>query len=372
MENTSITTNTQDNAVIQSKREAWANMGVAIYQTETQLANAAKEIGESISVLPTTIEDVPNAELSLKTAKASANLLVEKRKSVTSKFDEVAQRLMTHEKSLSEPIKQMEGAIISVKKAHEAAQRLVQEIADEKAAVKKYAIDKLIEIDASCKNYINELISRAYTFALENNVAIDSINEYITKCEAKGLDKISETYAIDKRPKGIRVFKFPQSEADVIFEASFNFDIVEYKEAYKTALKAKFSDYEVAFNNKAQALEADAKAKQEADALIKQEALNNTIAATMEATATSFDAVPDNNVKALKKSYEIYMDETFDNAMKIMSAFIANKEKCLPRTSTKKWFSFGADSAGKALAKVKCDDNSFSPLGIIFKEVYKS
>jgi hypothetical protein len=83
-------------------------------------------------------------------------------------------------------------------------------------------------------------------------------------------------------------------------------------------------------------------------------------------------SIEPSGLKALKKAYEVDMPETFDSVMKIFSAFMANKQKCLEKVNIKKWFvSFNADSAAKALAKVKSDDNQFAPLGIVWKEVDK-
>jgi plasmid replication initiation protein len=81
--------------------------------------------------------------------------------------------------------------------------------------------------------------------------------------------------------------------------------------------------------------------------------------------------VVDSGVKALKKVYKVEMPETYDNAMLIMAAFLANSAKCREKTSTTKWFAFNATSAATALSRVKNDDNNFAPKGINFIEVDK-
>jgi hypothetical protein len=54
-----------------------------------------------------------------------------------------------------------------------------------------------------------------------------------------------------------------------------------------------------------------------------------------------------------------------------MAAFTANLQLCLPKLRVTKWMAFTPSQAAGALAKVKNDDNNFSPSGITFKKVDK-
>src|SRR5262245_24102987 len=101
--------------VIAKKQEAWSKFAVALHNREAQLQLMAQKIVAKM-VTPKTIDDIAEAEKTLKTAKTDLAILIESRKEVTSKLDAVTTRLMEPEKSLTEPIAIYTAKIIEIKK----------------------------------------------------------------------------------------------------------------------------------------------------------------------------------------------------------------------------------------------------------------
>lgn len=383
--NTSVATRQEtpeEVAVIQSKRSAWANMGEIMYKREMQLQAQAQAITMNVKP-PTKIEEVPSAEAVLTNMKKTGAAIEISRKEVTGRLGDFVNRLMQPEKLVANTAEALGKAIISVKSAHEATQRNVQALDAERKAIREKAASELISLDASVKQLINDLIDKAYVFALEGHIGrdipptpIDKINEYLQQVDANGKIKITEQYfSADKLPTCPRVFKITQEEANAIWAETFTSTVdtymPNYVSAYSTTLKQKFSDYEVAFANIQDALARNAADKAEADKKIAQETINNQVAASMESATQTVEAVPTVDTKALKKSYTIDMPETIESVLIIMAAFAANKDKCLAELKVNKWFAFTPAQAGIALSKIKNKDNAFAPAGLKFKEVEK-
>lgn len=365
----------QQKEVESKKRNAWGNMGVAIHQNEMQIQARSQQIIKTLEAKPTEISQVPEAEEKLKVAKSMVNQLVVDRKKITTPLDEVISRLMEPEKTATQIVKEFEAAIIPIKKAEEARGKLETDKQNERTQLIEKCKMLVIESDSKLKTKINDLISTAYEFALTRQnkdktvgVPINDVNDYVNLCIEAGKKKLLEIAAETIKFKPLFI---SEEEAEQIVNMPEHCTITEdYFQAFEKAMKERFSDYEVAFQNKKDALELSAKEKAEAEALIAKEKMNETISASMSAAAAT-PSIVKTETKALKKSFEIDMPETFESAMLIMAAFIANKEKAIQKTTVKKWFSFNAESAGKALAKFKSEDNSLSFSGINFKEVDK-
>src|SRR4051812_11549880 len=99
-----ISEKTNDLQVIEKKGEAWKRMGIAIAKSETKLQIRAQLATTRLSILPLTIEDLPESERILKEVKAEQDLISDERKKITSTFDDVKKRLMIPETSLDGPI----------------------------------------------------------------------------------------------------------------------------------------------------------------------------------------------------------------------------------------------------------------------------
>lgn len=358
---------TIDNAVLEQKRTAWAKMGETVYKTEMQLQAMAQKAVLAVK-MPQNIEEVPNAEASLKELKAQRGFIEKNRKDVTSRFDDLQSRLMKPEKSLDDPIKALSDQIISVKKAHETAERIKREIEEERKSVKERAISFLNQKDFEFKQMINNAVTKALTFALgEGNVTPDGLEEYLMFMKGKFT---LVTFMLP--PYGDETCRhLKEEEVRAIITENYKNNPNEYLTLYRDELARKFNDYSVAYQNKQQAVELARKQEEEDRRQLEIQKQNKETAARLESTATVLTPSVSPGVKALKKSYEIDMPDSVESALAIMAGFTANLDKCLPKLKVTKWFAFTPAQAGNALAKVKCDDNNFQPSGITFKEVDK-
>lgn len=355
-------------AELEQKIVAWGNFGKKAYTTELSINHKAQQL-LSGHYLPASIDQIEKAEALLKQLKAGKAEIVTERKVITGKTDELSSRLMTAEKSLDEPIKALEQSIIKLKKEYEAKEAAKRAKEDEYRRIVETLKTAVAGCDANYKSIINNKVDQAYTYALQEldlKPADVQVQEYLRKCRLK------ITEASFPVPALLNAFNYhTEDELAAIKTELYNIDRGDYVLMYSEKLNEKFSDYAVAYNNKAEALKRAAEEKAAAEAAIKQEVEQKQIAAQIDAAAVNIEETPTLFTKALKKSYEVDMVENTENAIKILAAFTANLDVCLKKVRVTKWFSFTPEQAATALAKVKCDDNNFQPSGITFKEVDK-
>jgi hypothetical protein len=358
---------TNELAIIEKTGTSWARMGEMVRVKELELQVRAQDALKLLEVLPNSITDVPAAEATLKKVSALKRQIEADRKAITGKFTPVVKRLMAPEESLDGPMRVYLASIISHKSIDEKKRAERKNKADELARIRQSLITTQVHYDAEFKTLIAEKVGTAFLWALQKGTKPgEEIEDYCERLKFK----IKESFFEIEEP----VFKDLQyiTHEDIlpVFYEVWKINKADYVTLFATELEKKFSDYEVAYQNKQQAL---ALAKEEQIRRIREieeQKQHAEVAATLDAVSTDIN-VELSVVKALKKCYEVDMPETFDNAMKILSAFMANKQKCLEKVNIKKWFSFDASSAAKALAKMKSDDNAFAPLGITWKEVDK-
>jgi len=355
---------TEQTQVIAQKRDAWAQMGEAVYRSELTLQIQAQAALTDI-VLPSTIEDVPSAEERLKSIKSAAAMIQNNRKAVTSKFDDVTARLMMPEKSFTEPIKMLSDAIIQVKKVYEVEQAKKQARFDEIKRCRDHYTNEKIRIESELSNKVNSLVARCYEHALNTNVSVADLPAYLKKAKAA---VTSDQFTALARNFSYSILT--QDEVMSVIQELFTVNQQAYAVQFANDIDAKFSDYAVAIANKEQALQlAQEDEKRKADELAQQQR-QQQIAAKLEsaATPTSIEPVL---TKALKQSYEVDMPDSLESVLAVMAAFSANIHLCLPKLKVTKWWSFTPLQAAASLSKVKSDDNAFAPAGITFKTVDK-
>lgn len=356
-------TNTE---VLEQKKAAWGKLAEAVYTTELQLQAMAQKAINSIA-MPQTIQEIPTAEAQLKSLSATESEIVEKRKAITNRFRDVADRLMLPEKSFAEPKQKLTNAIISLKKKNDEINNREANRQTEMRLLRERVIKHCAELDAKLKLFMNDLIDKAFVFALKQSIPIAYITPKVNEWAEAGIKKILEykIEAVEPKPAYITM-----TEAQEIIKNNFNIHLIDYANTFKFHIEQKFKDYEVAFLNKEAALKKNEIEKQEATKKISDEKLNTEISASLDAGA-SVTPVNVVDTKALKKTYEVDMPETVDNALLLFSVFAANKERCLSKLNVKKWFSFNASQVASAIGKIKSEENGFQPAGIIFKEVSK-
>jgi hypothetical protein len=348
------------------KRTAWGTFGEAVYKTEISIQNkASQQIGGLW--LPGTIEQIADAEVLLKQLKAGKLEVQTARKAITSKTDALTSRLMEPEKSFDEPIKVLEQAIIKIKKEHEAVEAKKIAKLEERKQIIETIKNAVAGCDANYKTIVNNKVDAAFKYALgDGNIQPADKQEYLRKCRVK----------VSESTFPIPTYNVPSShhtieEIDALKHEYFIVDRSIYVVLHADELEKKFSDFDVAFHNKVEALQRAEEEKKQKEAEILQQQEQQQMAAKLESVSESIDTTPSLFTKALKKSYEVDMPETIESVLAIQGAFAANIKLCLPKLSVKKWFSFTPAQAATALSKVKCDDNNFQPTGITFKEVDK-
>lgn len=366
--NTEVTVIPQpDPEMIEKKKAGWAKIGELVYTTDLQLQAMAQQAINGL-VYPKEVKDIPAAEDQLKALSAKETEVKELRLAVTNPVKEAFERLMIPEKSFAEPKAKFTKAIVDLKKINETANKKVEDRNAEIVRLKEAIIKRCAELDAKFKLFINDLLDKYFIYALEQNIAIHEINANVERWSKEGVAKVMEKKieAFALSPVNITL-----EEARAILEQNYNFQLIDYANTFEFELKNKFKDYEVAFHNKKDALTANAQAKAEAAKAIADQKLTTEITASIEASATPLNPNVSVATKDLKKVYEVDMPETFESAMLLLAAFMANKDKALKKTTTKKWFAFNASSAATALEKMKNEENEFAPVGIKFKEVAK-
>lgn len=350
----------------ESKRAAWGQLGVNIFNKDLEFqARAQASIAKLI--IPSSIEEVAQAEAILKEVKAEGVALKNDRLAITRPVDTRIAQLTIPEKSFDEPTKKVEQAIIVLKKAEEARKQQEYKRLDELKQCREYLTTIRNNAESKFKQTNIDKVAAVYSHALgKGDISADMVTDYIK-------------FAVGRRDAVEFDCEFPKNTYQLVKDEEFKamcqelliFDSKRFINEYENQLKEKFSDYAVALKNKAQALANAEKEKKEKEAAIESEKNNANIAAKLESVATPVDAVLSTTTKALKQSYAIDMPETVESMIAIMTAFTAHINLCMPKLNVSKWFSFTPSQAGAALAKVKGDDESFKPAGITFKVVDK-
>lgn len=357
----------QKDEIVLKKREAYANLGEAIHRAEMELQVKAQSAIMLLAKLPSSIAEIAEAEKTLKEFKSQRVQIEKDRKAITSRFDPVLDRLMLIQKSTEEPEQKYTAAVLSLKKQHEAEEQKQLQIAD----ARKRLVEK-VEKDLAAANHasyekINEQVQKAFETALEMDIQPVDIKDWIETSKA-----ILGYKDFECAVPQVNTVLLKQEEANALIAEKWIYNAQGFVVVYHQKIDQKFSDYGIAYQNKAAALELARKQSQEEEARLNAEKADAEIAASLQASSTAL--APDSvgmPVKEIKRSYAIDMLETPDNAIAIMAAFVANKQACLAKLRVSKWFSLTPLQMGNALAELKNADNNFQPSGINFKVVEK-
>lgn len=351
--------------MLAEKREAWGEMGVLVYESELELSARAQSAIMKIKY-PDSFEELTKAEGLLKEVNSARIQLEADRKEITGKFDAVTARLMQPEKQLIEAHAKFKAKIVEVKELKEKADRTKQLHDNEVKMVKQHILTYCAEANLAYHSQINKQVAKAYEWALENNVEPEGLVSYLKPVK----DKFTLATFTPPAPT-FKVEFLDLTEVNLLLDENYRIDTAGYLKTYHDQLDEKFSDYAVAYMNKKDALALSIKEAAEAQAKLEAEKSNAELAAKIAASSEPIQMNVGPAVKALKKSYEVEMEETQFNAMKIIQAYAANMVECDKYLNISKWFSVTPKQMATALAKVKNTDERFQPEGIVFKEVSK-
>lgn len=343
-------------------RDRWGNLGEAYLSLELQLQAKAQAI---LLKLPTEVTDIPAAEVILKELKRTENELEGERKAITSKFDLLTKRLMKPENSLQSPIVIWTNKIISAKKLEQEEANKQKEKTDQLRQCREYLISYKNGKIQGFNKLIIDTVDKAYTWALgEGNVSLDQLPEWLTKTERRLDDKF-----VIYSP--LNMFSLvTKEEFDILVIEQLTHDPTVFITDYATKLRFKFSDYEIALNNKLAALENARKEKEAAEKALADKKLMEETVAKLQAAAIIPNLVP--STKPLKSEWKVDNVMDLQNSVLIMTAFISNLDKCHEHvTRVSVWSAFTINQMATCLAKVKTQDPAFAPQGIIFKTIDK-
>jgi len=353
---------TADSEAVLEKKKQWAEVGLVVHNANISLQTKAEDLKARL-IAPTSIDQVTEAEGVLKEINGELNALIAERKVTTSRFDKVSEALMKHEKSVKESIPAFQNAIIKLKQE---AEKIKNAERAKEEAIRKAKEDAIKFVNESFKK-MQDLVAvrcqEAYEFALNNPKTKKSIEEskiasYIEKCKAKLTEK---DFTLVK-PDNISQENF--DAAKLFVDMPEPKDLLAY---WDKQMNVKFEFYTVALKNKEAAIQASQKAKEEADRLRAEELSQRNVAAELEAASMSSEVTIDNGIKDLKKKYEVDLEDTEQNAILIMTAFVTNFGQVKDGVRVTKWSNLSVSQMGAALAWLKNKDDRFEFGGIKFK-----
>jgi|GEM_PF-4518072 len=367
-------TNSQAPATKKTPEEisaAWSKMGLSISNTDSKLQLMAQSAIQKIKI-PTSVNEITEAEKLVVELRADYNAIVEERKKVTSKLDGVISHLMEPEKTITPAVKPLTDAILSLKQQAEAAANKAKYHAEEIKRIKEQIATHISNHDASCKRKIVELVDKAYSYALGNgDVKPEEVSDYLSKImnNPKPESKSSEKNFVIVEPS----WQFAHVTHEEIHELWENAVMsvrspMDYRQDLHDALVSKFEFYNIAVKNKEASLKQAAEDKAAEEAKIAKEASEAETANKLSAIATTHTATPVQTHKDLKKVYSIDMvGENWEDATMVMTAFVANLEKCKAEIRVKNIWNLSIAQMSVALCNIKNKDENFAFGNLKFK-----
>lgn len=342
---------------IEKKADAWRRFGVVIANSELQFQARAQAIIAKLKK-PTGMEDLSDAENTLKLVKQDANKLAEDRIAITSRFDSVKKRLMDPEKSIVDAIPEIEKAIFDIRKAEQERAGKQKAKIEEQKRVKELFLTEAIKMDSQYKQKISDQVVKAFNYALgKGSVTIVGLPEYLAKVKAANgfseydftWDMPSVTLIYNTREEILPIWQevdktiTPGSQ----YVADYHKKIDDQFEFFTTALKNKEAAIKLQKENAEREAEELAKAARAKETVVKLDAIATTTAEIVS------------GAKPLKEYYEVDMEDTDQNAIKIIAAFVGNFELCRPGVRVKSMLKISVEQMASALAWVKNKDDKF-------------
>ncbi len=351
--------------LVLEKRMNWADLGEAVHYLELKLQAQAQASLAKIKI-PSKISEIAEAEATLKEIKKEKTQTETYRKTATSRLDSITTRLMLPEKSFELPVKNLESAIITIKKADEEKRKEVDKKNAQIKECREYLVNHKNAAISSFNTKIINKVDAAYTYSLgDGNITVEGLPKFLET--ASGAFKIGDFTIIAPANSFSLINK--DEYTDLLNELLAN-DPNPFILDYQTKLRHKFSDFEIAINNKVQALELARKEKEDQEKRLAEEKLNAEIAAKLSAIAIT-PVVNESPVKDLKSAWKIDMEENLENSVLVITAFVSNISIIKPMLKVNKFDSFSVGQMKTYLCKCKTQDSNFNFTGLIFKSIDK-
>jgi len=359
--------------VAKAKATNWANHSIKMTIFETTIADRISALEPQ---LPTSYEQVPEAEARLKELKQNLSSFNDEISALTTPINGVVDRLNAYKKPILNEytkdgkkvregyIPTLEAAIIKLKKDEEERVRTKEAKAKQLKDYELLHVSAFNNFKANCMANINSLISMAFNHAIDK-VPVAELSVFLQTMETR--------FPEDN-------FKLPlitDSDTDekkkIINDIYGTYDIAYYEQLYKDKLKEAFVDFVNAKNNSDAAKAQLQKDIDEANRKAEVEANNVVAAAQIVSSAVTVSSTPEVVVetKGLKKSYDIDMEDSYESMKAIDKAFYAMGDNAFSKLRNSSVFTITIMQKATALAKCKSEDNNLSFEGIKFKEVDK-
>lgn len=374
MENAQALTQEQ---VIERKRNGFANYAVESHNVLLSLQSRAQKAIETASQLPTSTDQIIEAEATLKILKKEQQDISTDRKYQTSKLDKFFENLMAPEKAIAQAIPAYESAIIKLKQEKQKADAATENKANELKKIKEQFAVHINNSKAGFENLITDTVNAQYAYALKNFKDASTImagaeemklSDYLIRCQGKILVSSFEIKPVIPHSNYFTLEELYEVWKDTAIPSASYLDGKLFKAQFDNAVSDKFRHFAVAVKDAERSIEASNKQAEAAKAESNTTAAQQNIGAKLQANAVVLDDTP--TVKELKQKFEIDMPDTQESAMKIVAAFIGNIQKTSGEVRGK-WSTLSIGQMGEKLAAVKNKDNAFTVTGIVFKEVAK-
>lgn len=349
---------------LEQRKERWASFGEKFNTIEMELQAQAQSVLKEVHI-PTTTEEVLDAEIKLQELKAVQKAIREKRLAVISRpLDELSSRIAAPEKTLDEPILKITEAVKKIKSEYEARRAKEQQRQAEIQRITAIAQNHHAEQERRCEVKVQEQIQKAYQYALTSGtVNKESLQEYVKKC----CEKLT---VLDFTPEPLTISSAILTKEEWESIKTIPFDSNKYVEKLRAQMQEKFLLFELDLQNTKEALANAEREKQEAIRKAEEEAAAAKTLADIKSRSQSL--VVDEEFKELKKSFAVEVNDSEECILAIIMAFVSNfneaKEHIRLRSSM---LNLKVEQMAEAIAKMKNKDNKFEFTGIKFKVVEK-
>lgn len=354
---------------VTKKQNAFASYAVESHNLLSSLQTEATKVIANLSDIPTKIEQINDAEATLKTAKAELKTIKDKRLAQTSKLDKFFENFMAPEKSITLAVPAFEQAIIKLKNEKATADQVEANKVAELKRLKEYFLIHVNNKKAEFESMIAEYVANRFAYALKNAKDANTIGEwtledYLFKCMGT---KKTTNFEITMPPVASQHHNVATVWRDTVFDNAY-LDGKLMLGKFEGDIKDKFKYFAIALKDKEKALAHNENQVNEAKEQAATTAEQQNVGAKLSATASVLNDGP--AVKPLNEKYEIDMLSSEKNAITIMVAFTTNIDKVRGKVKAD-WMKLSVAQMGAALAAVKNDDNNFSVSGINFKVIQK-
>jgi hypothetical protein len=298
----------------------------------------------------------------IKTLKQDEKRIQEGRKNITSKFDDVRDRLSLPEKTIKTYYQTIEKHLIQLKKLEEIQRRKLEEQERKILAFKRDRMNAYNDEVLAFKKHILSHIKQLYNTALDTISPLD-------------LDEFIESHQWDFNEHRCRnTFNhsfLDDNETKINREIFSKWDSEDFVGYFLSEFKIAFKNFDIDILHKEEARKESERSSKEAEKIAEDTKQLDDVEVILETSVSRPVISLSGSTKALKKVYEINMSDTDETMASIIRAFFGNFVSCMANIKRGSKFDISIGDMGKSLCALKNKDNNFQPDNIIFKQIEK-